>query len=269
MPIITISRGSYSKGKEIAERVGEELGYDVISRDVLLEASDHFNIPEVKLVHALHDAPGVLNRFTHGREKYVAFIRMAFLEKVQKGDVVYHGLAGHFFVKDVAHVLKVRIIADMEDRIRWEMQRKSVSEEKARSVLVKDDQERRKWSQSLYGIDTADSSLYDLVIHIRKFSVEDAVSMIAQAARLDQYRETPESRKAIDDLTLASQVQSTIVETWPSAQVSADDGEVYVDVKAPLTTEPALVKEITKRASVVPNVKTVRVNVRPMTLYMF
>ncbi|MBW1912541.1 MAG: cytidylate kinase family protein, partial [Deltaproteobacteria bacterium] len=45
MPIITISRGSYSKGKEVAEKVSQKLGYECISRDVLLEASEEFNVP--------------------------------------------------------------------------------------------------------------------------------------------------------------------------------------------------------------------------------
>ena len=44
MAIITISRGSYSKGKEVAERVAQTLGYDCISREILLEASEHFNV---------------------------------------------------------------------------------------------------------------------------------------------------------------------------------------------------------------------------------
>lgn len=51
--IITISRGSYSKGKEIAEKVAQELNYEHTYRDVLLEASEHFNVPEIKLVRPL------------------------------------------------------------------------------------------------------------------------------------------------------------------------------------------------------------------------
>jgi hypothetical protein len=63
MAIITISRGSYSKGKQIAEKVAKALGYECISREVLLEASKEFNIPEVKRVRAIHDAPSILSRF--------------------------------------------------------------------------------------------------------------------------------------------------------------------------------------------------------------
>ena len=49
MSIITISRGSYSRGVEIAEKIAKRLGYECISREVLLEASKEFNIPEEKV----------------------------------------------------------------------------------------------------------------------------------------------------------------------------------------------------------------------------
>jgi cytidylate kinase len=64
---------------------------------------------------------------------------------VQKDNVVYHGLAGHFFLQDISHVLKVRVIADLEDRVKEELKREGISAEEARYILKKDDDERRKW----------------------------------------------------------------------------------------------------------------------------
>ncbi len=43
MSIVTISRGSYGRGKAVAEKVVECLGSEVIGRDVVLEASQQFN----------------------------------------------------------------------------------------------------------------------------------------------------------------------------------------------------------------------------------
>src|SRR5208337_2384421 len=166
MAIITISRGSYSKGKKVAEKVAERLGYACISRDLLVETSEHFNIPEIKLVRALHDSPSVLERFTYGKERYLAFITSTLFEHARKDNMVYHGLAGHFYLRGVKHVIKVRILADLEDRIRLEMEREKISRDEALYVLKKDDQERRQWSLRLFGVDTWDPSLYDLVIHI-------------------------------------------------------------------------------------------------------
>ena len=37
MGVITISRGSYSKGKAIAEKLAKKLEYDCISREILLK----------------------------------------------------------------------------------------------------------------------------------------------------------------------------------------------------------------------------------------
>ena len=101
--------------------------------------------------------------------------------------MVYHGLAGHFFLKDISHVLKVRIIANMEDRIKNEMEREGISDRQAANILKHDDDERRKWSKHLYGIDTWDPYLYDLVIHIRKIKIDHAVDIICNTAKLENF----------------------------------------------------------------------------------
>lgn len=69
----------------------------------------------MKLTRAVHDAPSILERFVQGKERYVAFIQASLLKYLKEDKIVYHGLAGHFFVTGVSHVLKVRIIADMEE----------------------------------------------------------------------------------------------------------------------------------------------------------
>jgi cytidylate kinase len=261
MSILTISRGSYSRGKEVAEKIAQRLGYECVSRDVLIEASDEFNIPEIKLVRAIHDSPSVLDRFTHGKEKYVAYIRAAVLKRVLKDNVVYHGLAGHFFLQEVPHVMKVRIIADFEDRVKEEMKRENISAEKARYTLKKDDEERRKWGLSLYGADTADNRLYDMVLHIKTLTVEDAVAVLFQTVNRPCFRTTQESQRALEDLCQAAQVQAALVAGYPSARVSAKGARVFVsNVETSLLMEREVIAEVTKLARKVPGVEEVTVS---------
>ncbi len=232
MAIITISRGSYSKGREVAEKVAERLGYKVISRDLLIEASDRFKIPEVKLVRAIHDAPSILDRITHGKQCYLAYIRSALASRAVADNLVYHGLAGHLLLKGVPHVLKVRILADLEARVQAEMKREGISESEARSLLLKDDAERRKWTQSLYGVDPWDASLYDLVIHVHKLTVDDAVDFIVQAAGKKCFQATPESQQKMEDLALACQLKAALVdEECFDVAVTCDYGNVVVYTK--------------------------------------
>ncbi len=261
MAIITISRGSYSKGKDVAKLVADKLGYRCIAREVLLDASRDFNIPEIRLVRAIHDAPSILDRFTHGKEKYIASFRAAMLKQFAMDNVVYHGLAGHFFVKGIPHALKVRIIADMEDRVRTEMERMKLPREEALRILKSDDEERRKWSMHLYGIDTTDPSLYDLVLHVRKISVQDAADMICQVVNLERFRTTEDSQKKVQDMALAAEVKAALLDINSEVEVVANGGVVKVDVKVPLEEQEETVAEIGKVVKAIPGVQDFNIKV--------
>ena len=160
MAIITISRGSYHRGKEVAEKLAQKLGYSCISREILLDASEEYNIPEIKLIRAIKDAPTILEKLTRQKSKYLAYVRAALLKHVARDNIVYHGLFGHFFLQDIPHVLKVRIVADMDARVADEVKRSALSENKAREILMRDDEERRKWALDLYGADWWDATLW-------------------------------------------------------------------------------------------------------------
>ena len=45
MPIITISRDSYSHGEEIAKKVAEKLGYECIGSEIIQHACDYMDLP--------------------------------------------------------------------------------------------------------------------------------------------------------------------------------------------------------------------------------
>ena len=263
MAIITISRGSYSRGEEVAQKVAQKLGYECISRDVLLEASKEFSIPEIKLVRAIHDAPSVLGRFGYAKDKYISFVEAAILKHFKQDNIVYCGLAGHFFVRGVSHVLKVRILAEFGDRVASEMKREGLDEKEAAGLLRKDDEERRKWSKNLYGIDTGDPSLYDLVIHIKKIGVEDAVGLICQTAALKQFQTTPQSRKMVEDLALAAEVRAALVDLKPNIKVWATDGSVRIHARVDETRNMAVVGDMEKIAKSIDGVRDVTVEVRP------
>ncbi|TKB23678.1 cytidylate kinase-like family protein [Desulfopila sp. IMCC35006] len=260
MAIITISRGSYSKGKEVAERVAQTLGYECISREVLLEASEHFNIPEIKLRRALHDAPSILERFTYGKERYLAYITAAFLEHVHRDNIVYHGLAGQFFLKGISHVLKIRVLADMEDRAALEMKRDKVSRDEALRRLRRDDHERRQWSQQLFGADTWDASLYDAVLHVHRLTVDNVVNFICQTVQQQQFKATHASQQVLNDLLLAAQVKARLVDDCPRISIRAENQVVTIEAQFNQNVEPELAEKIKVMALQTPGVKEVQVH---------
>lgn len=226
MAIITISRGSNSRGKEVAESLAQRLGYDCVSREILLEASAEFNIPEIRMEKALHDAPSVLERFSHGKERYISYFCASFFNHLIKDNIVYHGLAGHLFVQGISHVMKVRILVNLEERIKEEMARQGCSADEARYTLQKDDDEQRKWGLHLYGKDSWDSRLYDLVLHIDTLTVDGAVAILEQTVRNNTFKATADSVEKLKMRTLLANIQAKVVKVSPCTNVEIDDGVV-------------------------------------------
>jgi cytidylate kinase len=244
--------------------VAARLNYECVGRDALLEASETFNIPEIKLLEAIRDAPSVLGRFTYGKERYISYIQAALLNKMQKDNIVYHGLAGHFFLKNISHVLKVRIIADLEDRIAYKMKLEgNLSREETQRLIKKIDEERIKWSQYLYGIDTRDSSLYDLVIHIKPITVEDAVDIICDTARRERFQTTTESQQAMNDLVTAASVKAALIPFVPDVTVSCSQGKVQLSLHVSKYSKDSMTGEIEKITKTIKGVEKIEILARP------
>ena len=258
MTTITISRGSYSKGKAVAEKVASRLKYECLSRDIILSSSKEFNIPEIKLVRALHDAPSVLDRFTHGKERYLCYLRTSLLQYALRGNIVYHGLAGQYFLSSIPHIFKLRITADMDYRVQEEMRRENISKDEARHILAKDDDERRKWGMQVYGIDTWDSRSYDMVLHIGVLTEDDAVDIICHAVQKKAFQEIPGSRKVVENMYLAAKVHSAIIGILPAISVEAEEGVVSIIVpNAHSVLTDRATRKITTTAKKVEGVKDV------------
>lgn len=232
MSIICISRGSYYRGKEVAEKVADILGYECVSRDSLLAVSDEFDIPEIKLTRNIQHATQILERYSFGRERYVNFISAEILKRLKHNNHVYHGLAGQFFVKDISHMLRIRVIADLDERVRAEADRENISSDKARLQLKHDDEERQKWALFLYGVDITDPALYDMTVNVSAMGVEDSAQLIAQTAKLSCYQATEESQRSLSDQALAAEIRAALFD-FPLAGVSTREGKAYVNVKAP------------------------------------
>ena len=88
MQIICISRGSYSKGKELAEDLAKKLDYQCIGREDLVEDAIKSGIAVGKLETAILK-PHILNeKMILEKEHFQAFCTTYLLEKVMKRDMV-------------------------------------------------------------------------------------------------------------------------------------------------------------------------------------
>ena len=266
MSIITISRSFCSKGKVIAEKLAKELGYECISREILIETSDQFNVPEIKLAKAIHDSPSFFEKFTHSKQKYISFINAALLNHLKNDNIVYHGLAGHFFLQNIPHVLKIRAMSTMEDRITEEIMRENMTESAARQKLIDDDKQRHNWSTYVYGIDTTDPELYDMVLNLKLMSVDDCVSIIKNTVKLNSFQPTQESLDILEDMALAASIKATIAEKYSDAVVDSVSGAVTVTITHSASKPEKIKEDIQSTIKNIQGVKRINIHVKSSSM---
>ena len=229
MAIISISRGCYSSGRQIAEAVASTLGYDCVNREIILDAVRYFNISETELLKSLEEAPGFINRLTHGKEKYIAYFRAALLEHVKNDNVVYHGHAGHLLLPQVRHLLKVRINADMKLRIKNLQNEENLLADEAEKKLHKEDARRYEWTKLLYNKDIRDSMLYDIVFHVGSLSLNNICDLICSTVESNSFKTRPEDEQLFKDTAIISHIHAALQDIC-EAEVTSHEGNVSIRV---------------------------------------
>ncbi len=240
MPIITISRGSFSGGKTLAENVARRLGYRCIDREQIIQKAAAWGVSQEALRTAIEKPPSFLGQSQHTKYIYLAFIQAALTEEVRHGDAVYHGLAGHLLLGSGPHLLRIRIIAPMDFRVAKVQERLGFTRKEAIAYIERMDEERRKWTRFLYDVDWTDASLYDLVLNLEQMSLEEASDAIFAVAQMKCFAFTAEARRAIEELALASQVKAHLAmdpaTTDLQFEVTAERGTVAIkgDIVSPV-----------------------------------
>lgn len=232
MSVITISRGSFSGGKMLAECLAQSLGYRCVDREVIVERAAAHGVSQEELRAALEKPPTFLERLQHKKYLYLVLIQAALIEEVRTGKAVYHGNAGHLLLKGGPHILRVRIIAPLEFRLRMAQQRLKLSRAEALDHIARMDQDRRKWTQYLYGVDWGDASNYDVVVNLEFMDIADACQTVSTLARQRCFEFTPCCQAAMDDLALASRVRAELALDGATShievEVIAKDGSVRI-----------------------------------------
>ena len=132
MPIITIYQGASGDGPELAESLAQTLGYRCVGREMLVEASRRYNIPEAKLNEIVEKGPHWWERLLPDLRPYRIALQATLCELAQDGKVVYHGHLGHELLSGIGHVLKVLLTAPIEFRFEQVRTRQTQTSSSAR-----------------------------------------------------------------------------------------------------------------------------------------
>lgn len=210
MAIITISRGSLSGGALLAQKLGKHLGYEVISREVILEAAQTYGVSQADLVRGLESPPGLWERLVGKRERYILAIQAALADLVHDGNVIYHGLAGHLLLRDLPDVIKLRLIAPIEFRAQAAMVEHALSHEQAVKHIEEADAARALWVRRLYNAEWTDPALYDLILNLSHMGIETATELALALVRSKEASRSPLGEQVRHDFALRCRIRAAL-----------------------------------------------------------
>jgi len=211
MPIITIYQGASSGGEELAKCVAQALGYRCVGREVLVEASRRYGVPEAKLNEILEKEPHWWKRWLENLRPYRIALQAAMCELAEGGNLVYHGHMGHELLPGIRHVLKVLLTAPFEFRIEQVRNRQGLDEAGARRHIDHIDRARTRRLTALFGFDWQDPNRYDLVLNLAQMSLEAAGHVIVERARFEEYQPTAASKQDFQDLALTTKMEAALM----------------------------------------------------------
>jgi len=189
-PYITISREAGACGGEIAELVGDELGWEVLDKGLLDHVANRFRLPRpmLELVDETtsnwaRDIFGTwLDRRIIPHEKYVAHLGRVVLGAARRGNVIFVGRGVQFLLPRQSG-LALRLIAPEKYRVAQLMRRRGCTAACARRAVKEIDQGRREFVRRYFHHDIDDPHLYDLVINTEGLGPVGAVEQILTAIR--------------------------------------------------------------------------------------
>jgi cytidylate kinase len=261
MAIIMISRGTFSGGKALAECLADRLGYPCLSREEAVhEAVKRYGIKEKDLTAAMDELPPFWRQVHGTRLAYLRFFAAILLEHVREENLVYHGHVAHLILGSVSHILRVRVIADMEFRIKGAMERKCLSREEAIAFIGNIDNKRDKWTRFLYGIEWHDATLYDVLFNLERINIDVACEAVVHMAAMDVFKSTPQSCRDLDNRILGNKVHIALAgnDQTKAARVTvtADEGTVTITGGAPSTKVITAIADVAQKVEGVTGVKT-------------
>lgn len=263
MPVITIFSGSYCNMEEVAQRIADDLGYKVIhDHAIMAEASKRFQIEESKLARAVAGKSSVFNKFTHEKERSLACLKVVLADWLKQDDLLFPGLLGMFIPREISHVLRVCLIADMKYRTRVAVGAEGFSEKEAQKRIHKADEKCVQWAEELFNKqDPWAPELYDMVIPMDKNSVDSAVQLISSNLHKDVLKVTESSQRALEDFMLAAEVNLKLAREGHNVSVSASEGDILITINKHVLLLSSLEEELKKIAATVPGVRSVTAKV--------
>jgi cytidylate kinase len=196
MAVITISKEFGTESEKVASLAADKLGYEYIGKNLIADIAKELNISENEAAMFRQTSQSRILRFVdrytcsivqkvvdreHGcldDHNYYEVTQKLVQNVYEAGDVIILGWGGQCLLKGKPDTLHVRLIKDMDLKIKAVMQSENVNPKTAKTFIDREEGDLKAYIKHYFNEDWNAAHLYDLIIDMGKTSVEKASDLI-------------------------------------------------------------------------------------------
>lgn len=212
MPLVAMTREMGSLGKDVAARLSERLGKELVHHEIIGLLADKMRLRKSHVVRFLEGKAGIWERMTTDKTSLSIYTADETLKLVESGRVaVLRGWGAVHLLRPVSHVVCVRVCAPFETRVERMMQRLNTDDRGlVESEIRLSEEAHAAITRRHFGVDWQQAENYDLVLNTERVPVDRCVDQIAALLEAPHFQETQESRRIFADLALQTHIRAAL-----------------------------------------------------------
>ena len=254
MAIITVSREMGTGAYQIASEVARRLKYTLIDGPRINSLAAKYGLTPEMLQMVDEKPPSYVTAEDRKRAASLNAIELIILDLARKGNVIIYGRGGQDLLKDCKNILRLRFIADFEERVERFAEREWIDPDMARSLIRRSDHQRGGFIHFYFDRDWQDPNNYDLVFNTSRLSEATIVDCIIATVKEPSIKDSDKSSVAvIDNVILSKKIETAllnapVLEDYRPFTISVDKGAVsisgYIISEAQKNAAIAIVKSV-------------------------
>jgi cytidylate kinase len=220
MTIITISKMAGTYADEIAKKTAKHLNFDFRDKEIADALSEYgFQQQDKDLFN--EKGLSFWEFVSQSKSRFQYHVKTVVSEFAQEGNVVIYGWGANVLLRGIPGVLRTRIIAPFEIRLKRIMKQQNCDEKSAERIIRKLDKDSKGFVRSFFQADREEKDLYDIMLNTETLSVDTGVELILAAHSAKEFKvRSSETAEKLADLALTLKVQATLAETPGSETIN-------------------------------------------------
>lgn len=231
MAIITISREMGTGAYFIAQDLAKKLKYTLVDGPRLAECAVKYGL-DVDMLKMVDEKPPSYNTVEdRERAAFLNSIELMLLDFAKKGNVILYGRGGQDLLEGCGNLLRLRFIADFEERVERFAEREWIDPDLAQELIRRSDHQRGGFIHFYFDRDWDDPLGYDLTFNTSRLSQSAIVDTIVAAVKDPQLKEAEQWAEAIiENAILVKRIETALLRSeeleYRPFQIEVDEGTV-------------------------------------------